>query len=84
MSSQRSDRAADAVWRRLCDGLNDPWLDDIRTLRTAEDDFESTLDIWTVALTVELKQPERRDTAAMILSRMSELAQAAEQDTAAD
>ena len=39
-----SSRAADAIWRRLCDGLSEPWLDDVRTLRGDQDPFETTLD----------------------------------------
>ena len=71
--TQRSDRAADAVWRRLCEGLSARWLDDIRRLRTESDDFEKSLDIWSVALTAALKDPDRRETASTVLARLRQL-----------
>jgi hypothetical protein len=67
------DRAADAVWRRLADGLSSEWLLDIRNLRTDGDDLDATLDIWSVALIAELKDPARRDTASTVLGRLRHL-----------
>ena len=84
VGSRRSDRAADAVWRRLCKGLSEPWLDDIRRLRTVEDDFDASLDIWTVALTAELKDAGHRDTAAIILAQLRQLAEEIEEERAVD
>lgn len=70
---RRASRAADAVWRRLSDGLAEPWLDDIRRLRTDRDGFDASLDIWSVALTAELKNAGHRDTASIVLRRLRQL-----------
>ena len=72
---RRSVRAADAVWRRLSAGLRESWLDDIRGLRADNDDFEATLNIWSAALTVELKDPGRRETASIVVARLRKLAE---------
>jgi hypothetical protein len=61
------------VWRRLCKGHSADWLDAIRDLRADGDDFESTLDIWAVALTAELRNPLRRQTASTVLGRLQQL-----------
>ena len=82
-SPRVADRAADAVWRRLAEGHSAPWLDDIRTMRYKTDDFETSLDIWTVALTAELKNPVRRETASRILRRLITLAEGTETESAA-
>ena len=74
-----SDRAAEAVWRRLCEGLSEPWLDEIAALRADGDDFEASLDIWSVALTASLKDSERRETAAAVLARLRKLADETEE-----
>jgi hypothetical protein len=71
---RHADRAADAVWRRLCAGLSESWLDDIRVLRSGGDDFEASLNIWSAGLTVELKDPDRREKASMVVSRLRKLA----------
>ena len=69
-----ADRAADAVWRRLCEGLTESWLDEIGALRIPGDDFEASLDIWSVALTAALKEPAQRETASHVLARLRKLA----------
>ncbi len=66
------------MWRRLCDGLTASWLDEIRGLRADEDGFEASLDIWSVALTAELKDPQRREVAAAVLGRLQQLSDAAD------
>lgn len=73
-SGHRAERAADAVWRRLCDGVTAEWLEEIRGLRTNGDDFEASMDIWTVALTAELKNPTHKDDAAEVLGRLQHYA----------
>lgn len=70
---RRMDRAADAVWRRLADGLNEPWLDDVRGLRTGGDDLDATLDMWSIALIAELKNPDRKSAASTVLARLRQL-----------
>ncbi|NNF41877.1 MAG: hypothetical protein HKO59_09640 [Phycisphaerales bacterium] len=70
---RRWDRAADALWRRLCEGVSAPWLDEVRQLRTERDGYSASLDIWTVAITAELKNPARRDEASVVLSRLRQL-----------
>ena len=77
--ARSTERAADAVWRRLRARLSEEWLDAIRRLRTKDDDFEASLDIWTVALTAELKNPARRETAASMLARLRKLAEGIEE-----
>ena len=69
------DSAADAVWRRLCQGLSAPWLDEIGALRADGDGFEASLDIWSVALTAALRDRDRRPTASPILARLRRLAE---------
>ncbi len=71
--TRASDRAARAVWRRLCLGMSAAWLDEIWALRTANDGFEATLDIWSVALTAALKDPDRKETASSVLARLHKL-----------
>ena len=71
--SRPSDRAARAVWRRLCLGASAPWLDEIWALRSAGDGFEAALDIWSVALTAALKDPDRKETASTVLARLHKL-----------
>ena len=71
--SRASDRAARAVWRRLCLGTSATWLDEIWDLRTVGDGFEATLDIWSVALTAALKDPDRKETASTVLARLHKL-----------
>jgi hypothetical protein len=71
--SRAADRAARAVWRRLCLGTSAPWLEEIWDLRTTGDGFESTLDIWSVALTAALKDADRKEIAATVLARLGRL-----------
>jgi hypothetical protein len=71
--TRRTGRAAEAVWRRLCEGVTAPWLDEVRDLRTHLDDFETSLDIWSVALTAALRDPERKETASLVLMRLNAL-----------
>jgi hypothetical protein len=73
-SGRLSDRAADAVWRRLCDGLSDDWLAEARDLRSDGDDFETSLDVWSVALIAALKDPDRKETASTVLTRLRRMA----------
>ena len=72
-ASRATDRAARAVWRRLCLATSAPWLDEIWALRTAGDGFEATLDIWSVALTAALKDPDRKEIASTVLTRLRKL-----------
>ncbi len=72
-ATRASDRAARAVWRRLCLGLSASWLDEIWALRVDGDGFESTLDIWSVALTAALRHPDRQEIASTVLSRLNRL-----------
>ncbi len=75
-----ADRAANAVWRRLSVGVPasaGSWLDDIRLLRVPGDGFQASLDIWSVALTAALKNPSRRETASVVLTRLRRLADGA-------
>ena len=79
--TRSADRAADAVWRRLCVGLAAPsrsWLDEIGTLRVPGDDFPASMDIWSVALTAALKNPTRRETASVVLTRLRRLSEETE------
>lgn len=71
--TQPADRAAEAMWRRLCAGARAPWLDDIGRLRADGDDPEASLDIWSVALAAALKDPARRQTAASVLARLRKM-----------
>lgn len=82
--ARRSDRAAEAIWRRLCEGLSESWLDDIRRLRTASDEFDASLDIWSVALAAELKDADHRDTASIVLARLRKLSEEIEQPSTVD
>ncbi len=68
-----ADRAAEALWHRLCEGLAAPWLDEIRELRDEGDGVEASLDIWSVALTSALKDPACRETASIVLARLRKL-----------
>lgn len=68
-----TDDAAPALWRRLTSGLTDPWLDEIAVIPIEGDDIETSLDIWTVALTAALRDGTRRETAACVLKRLSGL-----------
>ncbi|MHC4990533.1 MAG: hypothetical protein ACYTGC_06090 [Planctomycetota bacterium] len=77
--SRRTDRAADAVWRLLCQGESAPWLEMIRTLRVEQDSFEATMDIWAVALTAELKDPAHREVASRVLARLRRLSEELEE-----
>ena len=64
------------MWRRLCVGLTvstGSWLDEIGDLRVPGDDFPRSLDIWSVALTAALKDPDRRETASAVLARLRRL-----------
>ena len=45
-ATRASDRAARAVWRRLCLGASASWLDEIWALRTVGDGFEASLADW--------------------------------------
>ena len=54
-------------------GTATPWLDEIWALRTAGDGFEAALDIWSVALTAALKDPDRKETASTVLARLHKL-----------
>ena len=77
-----ADRAADAVWRRLCVGYTasaGSWLDEIGNLRVPGDDFPRSLDIWSVALTAALKDPDRRETASAVLARLRRLSEDTEE-----
>ncbi len=71
--TRASDRAARAVWRRLCLGASAPWLDEIWALRITGDGFEASLDIWSVALTAALKDPDRKEIASTVLARLRKL-----------
>ena len=72
-ATRASDRAARAVWRRLCLGASASWLDEIWALRTAGDGFEASLDIWSVALTAALRDPDRKQIASTVLARLRKL-----------
>ena len=74
-----ADRAADAVWRRLCVGFTKPWLDEIANLRVPGDDFPASLDIWSVALTAALRDTDRRETASVVLARLRRLGEETEE-----
>ena len=65
-----SDRAADVIWRRLCEGFSTPWLEEIGAVRADGDDFEASMDIWSVALTAALRNPEYREVAGVVLTRL--------------
>lgn len=67
------DRATDAIWRRLAEGIVAPWLDDIRTLRAPGDDIDASLDMWSIALIAELKDPGRKAYASTVLARLRQL-----------
>ncbi len=71
--TRASDRAARAVWRRLCLGTSASWLDEIWALRITGDGFEASLDIWSVALTAALKDPDRKEIASTVLARLRKL-----------
>jgi hypothetical protein len=71
--TRRRDRAADAVWRRLAEGLSEPWLENIRSLRREGDDIDVSLDIWSVALIAELKNPDHKSHASTVLGRLRQL-----------
>ena len=73
------DRAANAVWRRLCVGCSASWLDEIGVLRVPGDDFQTSLDIWSVALTAALKDPDHREIASVVLTRLRRLAEETEE-----
>lgn len=77
-ATRASDRAARAVWRRLCLGLSAPWLDEIWKLRATGDGFDASLDIWSVALTAALKDAARREVASTVLSRLRRLTEQAD------
>ncbi|MHC5114579.1 MAG: hypothetical protein ACYTGP_09150 [Planctomycetota bacterium] len=72
----KTDDSVDATWRRLCAEVRASWLEEIRTLRVSDDDLETSLDIWTVALTAELKDTTRRETASTLLARLLRHAEA--------
>ncbi len=72
-TTRASDRAARAVWRRLCLGTSASWLDEIWALRITGDGFEASLDIWSVALTAALKDPDRKEIASTVLARLRKL-----------
>ena len=67
------DPAADAAWQAISAGLSESWLEDIRGLRTERDDVETSLNIWSVALTAELRNPAHRRTASLMLARLVDL-----------
>ncbi len=71
--TRAADRAARAVWRRLCLGTSASWLDEIWALRITGDGFEASLDIWSVALTAALKDPDRKEIASTVLARLRKL-----------
>ncbi len=71
--TRASERAAGAIWRFLCEGFTEPWLDEIGRLRADGDDFEASLDIWAVALTASLKQQDRAEVASTVLARLQRL-----------
>ncbi len=48
-------------------------------MRADGDDFEASLDIWSVALTACLKDPQRRETASTVLARLRKLADETEE-----
>ncbi len=88
MITRPADRAANAVWRRLCAGFtassgpsgpSGSWLHDIGDLRVPGDNFQTSLDIWSVALTAALKNPTRRETASVVLTRLRRLAEETEE-----
>ena len=68
-----ADQAADTAWQTLSEGFSESWLDDVRVLRTDGDDLDTSFDIWSVALIAALKQPERKNVASTILTRLRRL-----------
>ena len=80
--TQPADDAAEAAWQKLCEGLTASWLDEIASLRAVGDDLEASLDIWSIALTAELKNPDHKDSDALVLTRLRKLAD--EQDGRSD
>ncbi|MHC5115291.1 MAG: hypothetical protein ACYTGP_12785 [Planctomycetota bacterium] len=68
-----ADQAADALWEKLCEGCDAPWLEEIRELRYEGDDLERSLDVWSVGLIAALKQPGRREQASVVLARLSQM-----------
>ena len=72
-ANRRMNRAADAIWRRLSEGLSEPWLEKIGSLRHDGDDLDVSLDIWSIALIAELKVPPHKGYASMVLGRLRQL-----------
>ena len=73
ITTRKADRAAEAVWRRLTEGITADWLNDVRDTRAEGDDYSTTLDIWSAALTAELQNPAHKEDAAVVLTRLTKL-----------